>query len=229
MKSEVVKSEVLKSEVLKAGIMKTEVIKSEVTKSFIICAAKIAAACLIAALAIVAARAQAAPTFNGRLRLDSLERLAPKAAETVNIDVDGILIQITKGILSDDDPDEKSVKEIIEGLKGVYVRSYEFKTEGQFTEADLAQVREQLRAPVWTRVVDVKSHGVDIDNAEIYLATAGDKVEGLVLLDVEPKELTIINIVGSIDIEKLKKLEGSLGIPRIHVGRKGAGKRRRGQ
>jgi hypothetical protein len=209
--------------------MKSEVMKSEVTKSFIICAAKIAAACLLAALALVAARAQTVATVNGRLRLDSLERLAPKAEETVNIEIDGFLIKFTSAILSDKDPEEKNVKEIIEGLRGVYVRSYEFKTEGQFTEADIAPVREQLRAPVWTRVVDVKSRGIEFDNEEVYVATVGDHVEGLVLLDVEPKEITIINIVGSIDLAKLKKLEGNLGIPRIHVERKGAGKRRRGQ
>lgn len=203
--------------------------KSEVTKSFLFGAAKFVAALLLAVLALVAARAQAGAQAGGRLRLDSLERLAPKAAETVNIEIDGFLINITKSILSDDDPDEKNVKEIIDGLKGVYVKSYEFKTEGEFTEADLSAVREQLRAPGWRRVVDLKARGVDFDDEEIYVAMAGERVEGLVLLDVEPKELTIINIVGSIDVEKLKKLEGNLGIPRIHVGRKGTGKPRRGQ
>jgi hypothetical protein len=48
----------------------------------------------------------------------------------------------------------------------------------------------------------------------------------MAILCVEPKELTVINIVGSIDADKLRKLEGNLGIPRIHVARKrGTGKR----
>jgi hypothetical protein len=174
----------------------------------------------LAASSLVAHGAQDTPSASGRLRLDSLERLAPRAKETVNIEIDGFLIKFAGSILSDDEADERAVKEIISGLKGVYVRSYEFKKEGEFSDADIVGIREQLRAPGWSRIVDVKSLGVELDDDEIYVATNGGRVEGLVLLDIEPKEVTVINIVGSLDIEKLKKLEGNLGIPRIHIKRK---------
>ena len=167
------------------------------------------------ALAVTTARA-AAQQDRGRLRLDGLERLAPKATETVNIEVDGILIKVVSKILSDDDPDERTVKEIITGLRGVYVRSYEFGKAGEYTDADIAPIREQLRPPAWTRVIDVKSRDED-DNAEVYVATEAGRVQGLTLLVAESKEVTVINIVGDIDLEKLKKLEGKLGIPRIHI------------
>src|SRR6059058_1609635 len=124
------------------------------------------------ALAAFALAATAAAQDRGRVRLDGLDRLAPKATDTVNVEVDGILIRLATKILSDKDPDEKTVKEIVSGLRGVYVRSYEFEKPGQYADADIAPVREQLRAPAWTRVVDVKSHeaGDDAD-AEIYVAT----------------------------------------------------------
>src|SRR5205085_1196809 len=154
---------------------------------------------------------------SGRLRLDSLERLAPKAVETVNVEIDGFLINFASVALSDKDPDERTVKEIISGLKGVYVKSYEFKSEGQFTEGDLTLLRAQLSGPGWSRIVDIKSLDDADDNAEVYVATDAGRVEGMAILSVEPKEVTVINIVGAIDIEKLKRLEGSLGIPRIHV------------
>jgi hypothetical protein len=188
--------------------------------------AKFVAAATLAATALVTVGAQTAPTVNGRLRLDSIERLAPKADETVSIEIDGFLMKFAAAALSDKDPDERNVKEIIAGLRGVYVKSYEFKSGGRFTDADLAPLRVQLSAPGWSRIVDVKSRGEDEDNAEIYVATEGGRVEGMAILCVEPKELTVINIVGSIDADKLRKLEGNLGIPRIHVARKrGTGKR----
>jgi len=173
------------------------------------------------ALAAFALAATAAAQDRGRVRLDGLDRLAPKATDTVNIEVDGFLIRLAEKILSDKKPDEKTVKEIISGLRGVYVRSYEFDKAGQYADSDIAPVREQLRAPAWTRVVGVKSHeaGDDAD-AEIYVATDGARVEGMTILVAGPKEITVINIVGDIDVDKLKRLEGSLGIPRIHVGRK---------
>src|SRR5690242_14595049 len=101
-----------------------------------------------------AARAQGQPAAEpGRLRLDSLEKLASKASEAVNINIDGVLIKFAGSILSDEDADERAVKELVQGLKGVYVRSYDFKADGEAAEADVAAVREQLRAPGWSRVM----------------------------------------------------------------------------
>ena len=183
-------------------------------------AAKLLAAAALMLLAMASARAQGARQGpDGRLRLDSLEAVGARASETVSVDVDGILLRLGKSVLSDDDPEEKTVKEIIEGLRGVYVRSYEFKSDGEFKESDLAPIREQLRGPGWTRLVDLKSRGVELDGAEVYALTVGGRVEGMAVLVVESKHLTVVNVSGSLDLEKLKRLEGSLGIPRIHVGR----------
>lgn len=179
---------------------------------------------LITTIFVVAvpARAQGQQAATGRLRLDSLERLAPKAAESVNIEIDGFLITFAGSILSDGDADERAVKELVSGLRGVYVRSYEFKSSGQFADADVAALREQLRAPGWSRVMDVKKRGLDFGDAEVYLATAAGRVEGFALLVVEPRELTVVNIVGSLDLDKLRRLGDTLNLPRIRVKKKTA-------
>jgi len=167
-----------------------------------------------------AAAQDAQGTGVGRLRLESLERLGPKAAEAVNINIDGFLIKFAASVLSDKDADERAVREFVAGLRGVYVRSYEFKSEGQFTEADVSGVREQLRGPAWSRIMDVKSRGIDFGDAEVYLASAGGRVQGLTLLVVGPRELTVINIVGDVDLDKIKKIDGDLRLPRIHIKRR---------
>jgi hypothetical protein len=186
------------------------------TATFVVAAALAAQVSAQASAAVQDGQAPAA----GRLRLESLERLGPKAAEAVNIDIDGFLIKFAGSVLSDKDADERAVKEFVAGLKGVYVRSYEFKSEGQFTDADVNSVREQLRAPAWSRIIDVKSRGIDFGDAEVYLASAGGRVQGLTLLVVEPKELTVINIVGDVDLDKIKKIDGGLRLPHIHIRRR---------
>jgi len=180
-------------------------------------AAKFTAAALLAACACLSAFAQDGAASKGRLRLDSLERLSSKADEKIQIEIDGVLMKFAASLLSYKDPEERSVKEIIAGLRGVYVRSYESKAGSRFTDADLAPLREQLRGQGWSRIVNVKSRDEGDDNAEIYVATEGERVEGMAILTFESKELTVINIVGSIDPDKLRQLEGNLGIPRIHV------------
>ena len=179
-------------------------------------AVKLLAAAALMLLALASARAQGG---DGRLHLESLERIAPKAAKTLRVDVDGIMLKLGKDLLDGDDPDEKAIKEIIEGLRGVYVRSYHFNSEGEFREEDLSTLREQLRAPGWSRLVDVQKHGADFDGAEVYAMTVAGRVESMAVIIAAPKHLLVVNVVGPIDLEKLMHLEGSLGIPRIQIGR----------
>src|SRR6185295_13682168 len=113
--------------------------------------------------------------------------------------VDERLMKMAAKVLSDKDADEREVKKLVEGLKGIYVKSFEFDTEGQYTAADLETIRTQLRGPGWTRLVNVisKKEG----NVEVYLLFNGDQVGGLAVLSFEEKELTIVNIVGPVDLD----------------------------
>jgi len=168
----------------------------------------------VAALALAfAATATAAAQDRGRIRLESLDALGTKAAEAVNVNIDGILIRFAGGFLSDKEADEKEVKELISGVRGIYVRNYEFKAAGQYMESELSQIRSQLAGPGWSRVMSFRGRGDEMSDAEFYVAREGDRVEGIVVLAAKAKEVTVINIVGSVDLEKLQKLADN-----IHVG-----------
>lgn len=190
--------------------------KPAILKPHFSAALKLLAAAALMLLALASARAQ---TPDGRLRLESLESLAPRAAKSLRVDVDSVMLSLGKSLLDDDDPEEKTIKEIIEGLRGVYVRSYRFDSDGQLKDADLTALRDQLRGPGWSRLVDVQARGEEFDSAEVYALTAAGRVEGMTVILVQPKSLLVVNVVGSIDLDKLKRLEGSLGIPRITIGR----------
>lgn len=168
--------------------------------------------------AAVSAQASA-QTEKGRIRLDSIDRLFVKAGPTVNVNVDGALIQIGMALLSDDDPEEKAIRELAASLRGVYVRRLEFKSAGQYAEGDLADIRAQLAAPGWKKLVDVSGGAGDaeFDDAEVYVATDGGTVAGFVVIAAEPRSLTIANIVGAVDLEKLRRLGGELGLPEIRI------------
>lgn len=166
-----------------------------------------------------AVTAQPAAAERGRIRLDSIDRLSPRADSTVDVNVDGTLIKLGMALLSDDDPEEKAIKELVLSLRGVYVRRLEFKTGSRYAEGDLADIRAQLKSPGWSRLVGI-SGGIDdleIEDAEVFVAMENGRVEGMVVIAAEPRSLTIANVVGAIDLEKLKRLGGSLGIPEIRI------------
>ncbi len=45
----------------------------------------------------------------------------------------------------------------------------------------------------------------------------GGKAQGLAIIASEPREFAIVNIVGSIDLEKLHELEGNFGVPELEI------------
>ena len=161
---------------------------------------------LIITTAAVIANAQ-----DSQLKLNTLDHLSAKAKESVDVNIDGRLMRIAAGVLSDDDEDERKIKKVIVGVKGIYVRNFEFENDGQYTTADLETIRTQLRGPGWTRMVNVKSK--QDGDLEVYLLMNGEQVAGLTVLSAKVRELTVVNIVGPVDLDKLAQLEGQMGIP----------------
>ena len=147
----------------------------------------------------------------------NLDRLAARATESVDVTLDASTLELASKFLSKDDPDQAQVKNLVSKLKGVYVRSFEFDKEGQYSLNDVESIRQQLKTPEWSRIVGVKS--MKGENSEVYLQKNGSKIGGLFVIDAEPKELTIVHIDGPIDPEELSQLGGHMGIP--NIGRSG--------
>jgi hypothetical protein len=146
----------------------------------------------------------------------TLDRLASKASEVVDVTMDANLLQLASRFLSDKDSDDAKVKKLIAGLKGIYVRSYEFEKAGEYQESDVEPIRTQLRNPAWSRIVGVRSQKSG-ENAEVYVKTGNNKIGGLVILSTEPRQLTIVSIEGSIDPDQLNELGGHFGIPNVET------------
>ncbi len=148
------------------------------------------------------------------LKLDSLDKLAARASETVKVTLDGGLLRLAARFLSNNDPDEAQVKELVKGLKGIYVRNFEFSSTGQYLDSDLDAIRKQLQDSSWKPIVEVHGNKGDSgDNADIYIKEQGDHFGGVAIVVAEPKELTVVHIDGVIDLDGLAKLSGNFGIP----------------
>jgi hypothetical protein len=159
----------------------------------------------------VTARAQ-----NAKLQMDQLDSLANKASETVDVRLDERLMQTTARFFSSKDPDDAEIKEVIKGVKGIYVKSFSFEKEGEYSQAEVESIMSQLRGGAWSKIVSVISRK-EGDHVEVYLYTSGGQIGGLVVLSIEPKEFTVVNIVGPIDLDKLSKLEGQFGVPELGI------------
>ena len=53
------------------------------------------------------------------------------------------------------------------------------------------------------------------EDVDIYILVENNLTKGFALISSEPRQFTIINIVGSIDIDDLPKLQGQLHMPKV--------------
>ena len=134
--------------------------------------------------------------------------------------VDEQLLQLASKFLSSTrSADEREIRELVKDLKGVYVKRFEFDTDGQYSSADVEPVLKQLRGAGWARIVGVTSKR-EFTNIEVFVMTEASIIKGIAVVAAEPRELTVVNVVGPIDVDRLSRLQGQFGIPSLDLGNK---------
>jgi len=167
-------------------------------------------------LATLACTAAAAEQTKGLLRIPEFAALADKASESVNVTLDSQLLGMGCRFLSSEDPEQADVKKLCTSLSGIYVRSYTFDSDFAYPKADVGGVRRQLSGPGWSRIVEARSHKENT-NVDVFVMIDNGKARGLGIIASEPREFTIVNIVGNIDLEQLHSLEGKFSIPNLGI------------
>ena len=89
------------------------------------------------------------------------------------------------------------------------MRHYEFDQPGQYSDADLEAIRKQASSGSgWSRILNVKQ---EHESVEIYIlkTSPGGKSAAFLLIAAQPKELTVVHVVGSIELASLQEVVNS--------------------
>jgi translation initiation factor IF-1 len=168
---------------------------------------------LVLLLAGAAASAQDA----ARLQFDRLNRLETKARDVVEVNIDGKLLELAKRVtMKVKDDDAKKVAAAINGLRGIYVRVYNFDKENEYEPNDIDEIRAQLNAPGWEKLANVRSKRNN-QKVDVFTMFSGDKMDGLAVVLSEAKTVAVVNVIGMVDIETLVELSGKMNIPKIDI------------
>ena len=145
---------------------------------------------------------------SARLKLPDLSGLASKATESVDIDMDGETLRTAGAFISGGSSDPQFA-ETVKGLQGIYVKVFSFDKPGQYSMRDIEPVLAQVQAQGWKKLLSVRGKEERVEMWMRDNATDG----GMFFVASEPKELVLINIVGKVDLETLRKLQGRMGVP----------------
>ena len=171
---------------------------------------------LIAAAFLVLAMPLLADAQSLELKIPAFDDLQRKAVDSVNIALGSTLAALAGDFIEEGDPGASQLKKTLIGVKSIQVRSFRFDSDFAYSKADIDAVRAQLSGPRWSRLVQVRDHnkGKDVD---VYLAMDGRIIKGVAIVTSDPREFTIVNVVGTIDMDQMAQLEKTFA-GGVHVG-----------
>jgi hypothetical protein len=136
-----------------------------------------------------------------QIDLKALDKLAAKAKEKTEINMDESMIKAAGDFLKQ--ADEILAKNSAKELKGFFLRSYEFAGKGAYTMDDLKPVLDQLKAPDWAPFLRSQESN---EVTEIWMHRTSGQMDGMILVSAESNEITVINVVGVTSLADLSAL-----------------------
>jgi len=132
------------------------------------------------------------------------------ATQTIDIRLGALPLHFAASFMDDQDEDVAQLKQALRSVKSVRIRHYEFDSDFACSQAEASPLRAQLSQPGWTHVVEEhnRKHGEDVD---VYLAVDDQVVKGLAIIACEPREYTIVDITGSVNLSQLARLRHTFG------------------
>jgi hypothetical protein len=92
-------------------------------------------------------------------------------------------------------------------LDGIYVRNYQFDKDGQFTAEQIEQLRAYYESSEWSPIVRDRDRKTG-ESSDVMVKLVNGQSRGMFILDVEPKEISIVLILGPVHMQDLHRVMG---------------------
>jgi hypothetical protein len=140
-----------------------------------------------------------------------LTMAAPLAAQTVQMDFTALAekakskTEIQMGQAELQAFKEKIPKDVsLAGVEAISVHAFEYEKAGDYPVEALEPLRKQVAADrSWSRVVSAREGG---ESSDIYVQIREGKLAGLLVIAAEPREVTVVQIAGMVELAKLQEV-----------------------
>ncbi len=137
--------------------------------------------------------------------------LAARAANVTEVTLGKNMLASAAKFMNGKDKDDAATSQLIQGLDGIYVREYEFDKEGQYSMEQVEQLRKYFETSEWSPLVRERERKTG-ETTDVLGKLVNGETHGMFILTAEPKELTIVLILGPIRMDELGKLKGIGGL-----------------
>jgi Domain of unknown function (DUF4252) len=167
---------------------------------------------LLGAAALAApALAQTAQTSPLPLPSAVEKELAARASNVTEVTLGKNMLDFAAKFMNGKDADEAATRQLIQGLEGIYVREYEFDKPGEYSMGDIEKLRQAFETPEWSPVVRERELKTG-ETTDVLVKLVNGETRGMFILSAEPKELSIVLILGPIRMDQLGKIKDIAGL-----------------
>jgi hypothetical protein len=139
------------------------------------------------------------------------KELAAHASNVTEVTLNKDMLGFASKFMDKGDKDQAAVNQLIQGLDGIYVRDYEFDKEGQYSMDEIEKLRQAIETPEWTPMVRDRERKSG-ETTDVMVKIVNGETKGMFILSAEPKELSLVLILGNIRLDQLSQLKGIGGL-----------------
>lgn len=169
-----------------------------------------------AALALLLVGGLAPVQAQGTDAAPEFASLEEKADEVVKVNLWGRSLEQAKRLLGLRRNLTGSVRNFMNGLTGVYRRTYRFR-KAPASEDDVEPVHRQLAEDGWVPLIETEDRDKP-ESLSVYSYYSDEEVAGMTVVSSDPDEVTVLKIMGPVDFEALSAIGSGLGLPVMNLG-----------
>lgn len=153
---------------------------------------------------------------SAKLDIDT-EELKSQADEVVEVNLDGKALEQGSKLLAVRSGISDSFKSLLGGIKGIYRLTYRFTLGNPYEEDAIKDLHRQMTDGGWAPMIDVQNRK-ESTGLTIYSYTSeDDSPNGITVISNDPSEITVLNLVGDVDLEALAAVGETLGMPVMSI------------
>jgi hypothetical protein len=137
--------------------------------------------------------------------------LAARAANVTEVTLGKNMLEFAAKVMNDKRGNDEATRQLIQGLDGIYVREYEFDKPGDYSMDYVDQIRHAFETPEWSSMVRERERKTG-ESTDVMMKMVNGESRGLFILSAEPRELSIVLILGPIRMDDLSKISGLAGV-----------------
>jgi hypothetical protein len=139
------------------------------------------------------------------------KELAARASNVTEVTLGKNMLGFAAKFMNGKDQDEAATRRLIENLDGIYVRDYEFDKEGEYSMEEIQKLRSYFETSEWTPIVRARERKSG-ETTDVLMKMVNGETRGMFILSAEPKELSIVLILGPVRMQDLGMLSGLGGL-----------------